>query len=202
MKSFLPVVVFTAFVTPAAAQDTDFDFSGFHFSLSASRPITSSGTSGVDFDFDFDFDVDTDGSQAITAAYLFNMGDFVVGPDLTLRRGGYSSRWRISDSEFDIDNLDFSRSGTTLSAALGVRAGYPVGRVMPFVSARIGRGTDDVDSGGSFDFDTREWGIGAEVVLRESISLLASYDRATFDFRELDFEIDSDAFSIGIGYRF
>ena len=69
------------------------------------------------------------------------------------------------------------------------------GRVMPFVSARIGRGTDDVDNNGrSFDFDTHELGMGAEVVLREGFSLLVSYDRATFEYPS-GFEIDSDALS-------
>ena len=42
--------------------------------------------------------------------------------------------------------------------------------------------------------------LALEVALTESVSLLVSYDRATFDYRDL--EIDSDAFSIGGGYRF
>ena len=201
MKSLLPAAAFAVLVTPAVAQNTYFDFSGFHLSLSASQPTASSANNT-------DVDVDIDVGQAITAAYLFNVGDFVVGPDLSLRRGGYSLRGSVSDE------LDWSESSATLSAALGVRVGYPIGQVMPFVSARIGRGTDDYVRtlhfrGGDAQvgdtrytyFDTLEWGIGAEAVLRESISLLVSYDRATVEYPG-GLEIESDALSIGVGFRF
>ena len=114
-----------------------------------------------------------------------------MGGDITLRHSDYS---------YTLNGFSLS-STTARSTALGLRAGYPIGRVMPFVSARIGQGTYDANEG-SLDIDTREWGIGAEVALIESVSLLASYDRTTSERRDFDAEADSDAFSIGIGYRF
>lgn len=184
MKSLLPAALAALLMTPVYAQDAT-DFSGAYVGLSVNRTDSSS------FDSASDIDASSNGA-ALTAGYLFDMGGVLLGGEISYRRNSYSGTDRTTATAI---------SGTATSTAFGLRLGYPVGRTMPYMAARIGRGTDDFGTG-SLDFDTREFAIGAEYALTENVFTHLSFERVIFDYRDTDLNLRNNAVSLGINYRF
>ncbi len=184
MKSFLSAAAIVLLLSPAYAQEP-VDFSGAYVGANLNRTDSSSFSSASDIDASSD-------GFSVTAGYLFDAGAVMIGGDLTYRRNEYSGT-NITTST--------AISGTATSTALGVRLGYPMGRTMPFVGARVGRGTDDFGTG-SFDFDTRELVIGAEFALTEQVFTHVTFEHAVFDYRGTNLSLRNNGIALGLLYRF
>ena len=184
MKSLLPAALAALLMTPAYAQDTA-DFSGAYVGLSANWTDTKSSDSASDID------VSSNGGT-LTAGYLFDVGNALLGGEISYRRNSYSGT--------DVTTAT-AISGTATSRAVGLRVGYPIGRTMPYMAARIGRGTDDFDTG-SLDFDTREFAIGAEYAVTDNLFTNVSVERVIFEYRDTDLNLRSNVLTLGLNYRF
>ncbi|WP_158598942.1 outer membrane protein [Rhodophyticola porphyridii] len=185
MKSLLSAAMLALLALPANAQDGDVDFSGAYLGLNVNRSSSDSFDSASVVSA-------TSNGLAISAGYLFDAGDFVVGGDLTYRRSNYSGTNVTTATALD---------GTITGAAVGLRVGYPMGRIMPYFGARVGRGTDDFGTG-SFDFNSREITVGAEFALTESVFTNLSVERIRLDYRGTDLNLRSNVVALGLSYRF
>ncbi|MBO6922945.1 MAG: outer membrane beta-barrel protein [Roseicyclus sp.] len=185
MKSLLPAVIASLLFTPAHAQDRDIDFSGAYLGFSVARASSDSFDSASVV-------TATSNGLALSAGYLFDVGDFALGGDVIYRRSNYTGTNVTTATALD---------GTITGAAVGVRIGYPMGRIMPYFGARVGRGTDDFGTG-SLDFDSREITIGADFALTESVFTNIPIERVRFDYRSTDLNIETDSIGFGLNYRF
>lgn len=182
MKSLLPAALAALFMTPAQAQDTT-DFTGPYVGLSVNRAQP---------DAFHPFSFEAANGLAISAGYLFDVGDVLLGGELSYHRNTYVGTNQLTAFTFD---------GTVTHQAVGLRVGYPHGRVMPYLSARVGQGTDRFDTGSS-DLSTRAVAIGAEYAVTDNLFTQLSLERTIVDYCNSDTYLRSNVIALGGGYRF
>lgn len=130
---------------------------------------------------------DDDGFQASAfAGYLYNLGDVVLGAEL---KYAHVTSWDDANSE---DRF--------LSVA--ARAGYDLGRVLPYVSLGVGH----YNSSCCDDSDTLTMlGVGADVQVADNVRVGVLYEYGyndSFDFGFGDFELSVPTLSLRAMYNF
>lgn len=185
MKPILPAALLALTITPAFAQDTTFDFSGAYVGFSLGKQNSDSFNSANVVNT-------SSNSVGLEAGYLFDLGGVLVGGDLSYRRFNYTGTNVTTATALN---------GTITGSAVGVKVGYPIGQIMPYLGARVGRGTDDTGAG-TLDFSSQEIAIGAEYALTDTISTSISLEQLTLDYQTVNLNVRSRSVSVGINYRF
>ncbi|MBU2956310.1 porin family protein [Paracoccus sp. 1_MG-2023] len=146
------------------------------------------GKGNADLDFDGD-EVSSDDFDAygIHGGYMHDMGKFVVGGELDY-------------NQIDINDQDEKGDLTRLRA----RAGYDMGRFLPYVTAGAAHLSQDLNSGVDFSETAFTYGIGADFKVTEKVTVGAEYTRQ--DFNDLDnidgLDLDTDMVQVRAAYRF
>ena len=127
--------------------------------------------------------VSTDGDAfGVHAGYLHDMGQFVLGGELSYDR--------ISADDIDGDS-DLLR--------LRGRAGYDLGRFMPYITAGFARVSDD-----DFSETGLTYGIGAEYLVTDQFGIGVEYSRSNFS--DVDgiagLDLDVDMIQLRTSYHF
>ena len=159
-------------VAPVAAPVSD--WSGFYAGLQYGQ-----GDADVNFDGDSvssDFD-----AYGVHGGYNRDFGQFVLG------------------GELDYNRIDLDEAGEGDLVRLRGRAGYDLGRFMPYVS--LGAAHVDADDLSETAFT---YGIGADFKVTERMTLGAEYTRQDFDdVNDVSgFDIDSDMVQVRASFRF
>lgn len=162
-------------VTPVMDQGSD--WSGFYAGLQYGKG--DGELSSLDGSTDFD-------AYGVHAGYNRDFGRFVLGGELDYNR-------------LDIDTVDEKGDLTRLRA----RAGYDMGRFLPYVTLGAARVSADL---GTFDLKETAftYGIGGEFKVTERVSLGAEYTRQDFDdVNDIDgLNLDSDMVQLRASFRF
>lgn len=113
------------------------------------------------------------------------------------------------DTDYDPGNTGASSSdynGDISSWGLYVKPMYPIGDFNLY--ALLGYGgvmLDDLAGGDAYE-DGFQWGLGADYAVSEQftvfIDYVALYDDTGFDYRAQLDDVDSDAWTLGVSYRF
>ncbi len=185
MKTTILSAAIALLALPAFAQDPSPDFSGAYVSLNFSRSNSSSSNA-------VNAATSKSSDPSLTLGYGFDLGGLVVGGELVHRRSNYSGTIVATGAAFD---------GTITGNSLGVKLGYPVGRAMPFISARVGQGTDKFATG-SMDLRSSELTLGAEYALTDRISTIVSYEHITLNYDNSPLTVTSNHIGLGLAYRF
>lgn len=159
-------------VAPVAAPVSD--WTGFYAGLQYGQ-----GDADVNFDGDSvssDFD-----AYGVHGGYNRDFGQFVLG------------------GELDYNRIDLDEAGEGDLVRLRGRAGYDLGRFMPYVS--LGAAHVDADDLSETAFT---YGIGADFKVTERMTLGAEYTRQDFDdVNDVSgFDIDSDMVQVRASFRF
>lgn len=159
-------------VAPVAAPVSD--WTGFYAGLQYGQ-----GDADVNFDGDSvssDFD-----AYGVHGGYNRDFGQFVLG------------------GELDYNRIDLDEAGEGDLVRLRGRAGYDLGRFMPYVS--LGAAHVDADDLSETAFT---YGIGADFKVTERVTLGAEYTRQDFDdVNDVSgFDIDSDMVQVRASFRF
>jgi opacity protein-like surface antigen len=130
--------------------------------------------------------VDVD-AVGIHAGYLFDVGQFVVGGELS-----------YDNVSLDDDNAELDGGDADLLRLRG-RAGYDLGKFMPFVTLGASRLSGDGDSETGLTY-----GIGADYMISDRFVVGLEYSRSEFnDFADVDgADVDMDLIQIRGSYRF
>ncbi|MBA4490941.1 outer membrane protein [Paracoccus sp. S1E-3] len=165
-------------VAPVVMEDTS-DWTGFYAGLQygkGSAELSGAGVSG-------DEDMKTYG---LHAGYLRDFGKFVLGGELDFNK-------------LDIDNADDKADMTRLRA----RAGYDMGRFMPYVT--VGVAKLKLDSAG-YDISETDvtYGLGGDFKVTDAFTVGAEYSKQKFndvaDVKGLD--LDTDMIQLRAAYHF
>ena len=159
-------------VAPVAAPVSD--WTGFYAGLQYGQ-----GDADVNFDGDSvssDFD-----AYGVHGGYNRDLGQFVLG------------------GELDYNRIDLDEAGEGDLVRLRGRAGYDLGRFMPYVSLGAAHVETDDLSETAFTY-----GIGADFKVTERMTLGAEYTRQDFDdVNDVSgFDIDSDMVQVRASFRF
>ena len=159
-------------VAPVAAPVSD--LTGFYAGLQYGQ-----GDADVNFDGDSvssDFD-----AYGVHGGYNRDFGQFVLG------------------GELDYNRIDLDEAGEGDLVRLRGRAGYDLGRFMPYVSLGAAHVETDDLSETAFTY-----GIGADFKVTERMTLGAEYTRQDFDdVNDVSgFDIDSDMVQVRASFRF
>lgn len=159
-------------VAPVAAPVSD--WTGFYAGLQYGQ-----GDADVNFDGDSvssDFD-----AYGVHGGYNRDFGQFVLG------------------GELDYNRVDLDEAGEGDLVRLRGRAGYDLGRFMPYVSLGAAHVETDDLSETAFTY-----GIGADFKVTERMTLGAEYTRQDFDdVNDVSgFDIDSDMVQVRASFRF
>lgn len=76
-----------------------------------------------------------------------------------------------------------------------------MGRVMPFVGARVGQGTDTFATG-SLDLRSSELSLGAEYALTDTVSTTFSFEQTSLNYVNSSLTVTSNHIGLGLAYRF
>lgn len=159
-------------VTPVVTNVSD--WSGFYAGLQYGQ-----GDADVSFDGDSvsnDFD-----AYGLHAGYNRDFGQFVLG------------------GELDYNRIDLDDAGEGDLVRLRGRAGYDLGRFLPYVS--LGAAHIDADDLSETAFT---YGIGADFKVTERVTVGAEYTRQDFDGVNdvSSFDVDSDMVQVRASFRF
>lgn len=157
------------------------NWTGFYAGLQygqGNADLSYADTASVDSDFD---------AYGLHVGYNHNFGQFVLGGELDYNR--------IKLDETD-DKGDLTR--------LRARAGYDMGRFMPYVTLGAARVSADVDGGGSIKETGLTYGIGGDFKVTDRISVGAEYTRQKWDDVNgvSDADLDADLLQVRASWRF
>ncbi|MGZ3215328.1 outer membrane protein [Paracoccus sp. T5] len=162
-------------VAPVVAAGSD--WSGFYAGLQYGQGDGELSTLDDSTDFD---------AYGVHAGYNRDFGRFVLGGELDYNR-------------LDIDTVDDKGD----LARLRARAGYDMGRFMPYVTLGAARVSADL---GAVDLKETAftYGIGGEFKVTERVSVGAEYTRQDFDdVADIDgLDLDSDMVQLRASFRF
>lgn len=170
-----PVVEPAPAPVAAPVVDAGSDWSGFYAGLQYGQGSADASFEGDSFSSDFD-------AYGVHAGYNRDFGRFVLGGELDYNR--------VSVDDVD-DKSDLVR--------LRGRAGYDMGRFMPYVTLGAAHLSDD-----DLSETGLAYGIGAEFKVTERVSLGAEYSRQ--DFKDVDdiddLDLDTDMVQLRASFRF
>lgn len=167
-----PVVEAPVVVAPTPVTVDASDWTGFYAGLQYGK-----GNAEPNYAADEDFD-----SYGLHGGYLRDFGKFVAGGELSY------------------DKTDFDNGGDADLWRLRARAGYDMGRFLPYVTlgaAHVSGDNDLSETGVTY-------GVGADFKLTDKFTVGAEYSRADFkDVFDVDnADIDTDLVQIRASYRF
>ncbi|WP_313137075.1 outer membrane protein [Paracoccus jeotgali] len=144
------------------------------------------GTGSFDLDGDnFTNDRDMKG-YGMHVGYLHDMGQFVLGGELDYNK-------------LDIDDIDDKGDMTRLRA----RAGYDMGRFMPYVTLGAAKVSAEV---GTLDISETavSYGLGADFKVTDNFTVGAEYSKQDFsDISDIDgVDLDTDLIQLRAAYHF
>lgn len=185
MKSLTFAAALSLLCLPAFAQDGSPRFDGAYLSLGVARSISNTSNA-------VNAATSQSSGSSLIAGYGFDLGGLIVSGELAHRRSTYSGTIVATGVPFD---------GTITGNSVGVKIGYPIGRVMPFIGARIGQGTD-VSAVGSLDLRSSELTLGAEYALTDTVSTTLSVERTNLNYTNSPLTVTSNSVGLGLTYRF
>lgn len=165
-------------IAPVVA-NTGSDWTGFYAGAQygAGSFKLSDGTDSADEDHK---------AYGLHAGYLHDFGQFVLGGELDYNK-------------LDIDNVDNKGDMTRLRA----RAGYDMGRFMPYVT--LGVAKLSLDSNG-YDISETDmtYGIGGDFKVTDAFTVGAEYSKQDFsDVADIDgLDLDTDMIQLRAAYHF
>ncbi|SNT68669.1 outer membrane protein [Paracoccus seriniphilus] len=130
-------------------------------------------------------DSDAD-AYGVHAGYNYDLGNWVVGGELDYNK-------------VDADDLDDKGDMTRLRA----RAGYDMGKFMPYVTLGAAHLSQDIPGGDISETDVT-YGIGAEYKVTEQFTVGAEYTKQDFsDVADVDgLDLDTDMVQMRASFRF
>lgn len=175
---YTPPVVEAPIITPVAPIAVS-DWTGFYAGLqygTGNADLAILGDPIGDEDFD---------AYGLHAGYLHDLGTFVLG------------------AELDYNNVDIDVPGLDADMLrLRARAGYDMGRVMPYLTAGVGRLSLD-DGPDSYTETGMTYGIGVDFKATERFTVGLEYSRQDFDNTDgSGYEVDADMIQLRASYRF
>lgn len=162
-------------IAPVVVQNPGMDWTGFYAGLQYGKFDTD--VSGLDV-----AGSTRDNGAGLHFGYLQDMGQYVVGGELTYDRPG------------DIDLL-----------RLRGKLGYDAGRVLPYVTAGFAKAkASDSLTGTAFNENGYTYGIGVDFAVTDNVLMGLEYSRQTFD--DLGgvsgLKADTDALQLRVSYKF
>lgn len=152
------------------------DWTGFYAGAQWGQGNADLGDAETDFD-----------AYGIHGGYMRDLGNWVVGGELDY-------------NQIDGDDLDEKGDLTRLRA----RAGYDMGRFMPYVTAGAAHLSQDLGDGIDVSETAFSYGIGADYKVTEKVTVGAEYTRQ--DFNDVDnidgLDLDTDMVQVRAAYRF
>lgn len=123
-------------------------------------------------------DYDDYDAYGLHAGYLFDFGQYVLG------------------AELDYNKLAWDGGGDSNLTRLRARAGYDLGRVLPYLTAGVAHISDDFDSETGVTY-----GLGVDFKATEQFSIGLEYSRSAFEVDSTR-SFDHDMIQLRASYRF
>jgi opacity protein-like surface antigen len=152
------------------------DWTGFYAGLQYGQGTATASFEGDDADTDFD-------AYGVHGGYNRDFGKYVLGGELDYNR---------LDLDDDAGEADLTR--------LRARAGYDMGRFLPYVTLGAAHISTDEDYG-DLSETTVTYGIGADFKVTEKFTVGAEYTKQDFDDID-DLNLDTDMVQVRASYRF
>lgn len=165
-------------VAPVVVEDAS-DWTGFYAGAQYGKGSAELSLDGVNDDEDMD-------AYGLHGGYLHDFGKFVLGGELDYNK-------------LDIDNVDDKGDLTRLRA----RAGYDMGRFMPYVTLGVAKLSMDT---GTYDISETDvtYGIGGDFKVTNNFTVGAEYTKQDFsDVDDIDgLDLDTDSVQLRAAYHF
>ena len=165
-------------VAPVVVDDAS-DWTGFYAGAQYGKGSAELSLNGTNDDEDMD-------AYGLHAGYLRDFGKFVLGGELDY-------------NQLDIDNVDDKGDLTRLRA----RAGYDMGRFMPYVTLGVAKLSADT---GTYNISETKatYGLGADFKVTDAFTVGAEYTKQDFsDVDDVDgLDLDTDMFQLRAAYHF
>lgn len=165
-------------IEPVAVVDAS-DWTGFYAGAQYGKGSADLSYNGVDDDRDTD-------NYGLHGGYLRDFGKFVLGGELDYNK-------------IDIDDVDDKGDLTRLRA----RAGYDMGRFMPYVTLGVAKLSADT---GTYDISETDvtYGIGGDFKVTDKFTVGAEYSKQDFsDVDDVDgLDLDTDMVQLRAAYHF
>ena len=165
-------------VAAVVVEDTS-DWTGFYAGAQYGKGSFELSGNGVSADEDMD-------AYGLHGGYLRDFGKFVLGGELDYNK-------------LDIDNVDDKGDLTRLRA----RAGYDMGRFMPYVTLGVAKLSMD---GEGYDISETDvtYGIGGDFKVTDAFTVGAEYSKQDFsDVDDIDgLDLDTDLVQLRAAYHF
>lgn len=165
-------------IEPVAVVDAS-DWTGFYAGAQYGKGSADLSYNGVDDDRDTD-------NYGLHGGYLRDFGKFVLGGELDYNK-------------IDIDDVDDKGDLTRLRA----RAGYDMGRFMPYVTLGVAKLSADT---GTYDISETDvtYGIGGDFKVTDKFTVGAEYSKQDFsDVDDIDgLDLDTDMVQLRAAYHF
>ena len=165
-------------VAPVVVDDAS-DWTGFYAGAQYGKGSAELSLNGTNDDEDMD-------AYGLHAGYLRDFGKFVLGGELDYNK-------------LDIDNVDDKGDLTRLRA----RAGYDMGRFMPYVTLGVAKLSMD---GEGYDISETDvtYGIGGDFKVTDAFTVGAEYSKQDFsDVDDIDgLDLDTDMVQVRAAYHF
>lgn len=161
-------------VAPVVVETASTDWTGFYAGLQYGQGDVSFSQELATEDFD---------AYGVHAGYMRDFGQYVAGAEL----------------DYNKVNLDTAGLGDGDMWRLRGRLGYDMGRFLPYVTLGVARAEWD-----AYSETGMTYGIGADYLVTDRISLGAEYNRSAFDNVDgmTGFDADVDMFQVRASYRF
>ncbi|AJE45095.1 outer membrane protein [Celeribacter indicus] len=175
---------------PVAVVDPGVDWTGFYAGLQYGQ-----GTASLDFDDDILVDADDEDdfdAYGLHAGYMWDFGQWVAG------------------AELDYNKADFDEADEADLVRLRGRAGYDLGRFLPYVTLGVANissdFTDVIDDDADFSETGVTYGIGVDYLVSDRFSVGLEYSKQDFDEVEEiggeSIDLDAEMVQIRAAYRF
>lgn len=165
-------------IAPVVVEDAS-DWTGFYAGAQYGKGSAELSLDGVNDDEDMD-------AYGLHGGYLHDFGKFVLGGELDYNK-------------LDIDNVDDKGDLTRLRA----RAGYDMGRFMPYVTLGVAKLSVDT---GTYDISETDvtYGIGGDFKVTNNFTVGAEYTKQDFnDVDDIDgLDLDTDSVQLRAAYHF
>ncbi|MDN5568935.1 MAG: porin family protein [Paracoccus sp. (in: a-proteobacteria)] len=163
-------------VSPVVVMDAS-DWTGFYAGLQYGQGTAELNNDDLDSDFD---------AYGVHAGYNRDFGKYVLGGELDY-------------NQIDADDLDDKGDLTRLRA----RAGYDLGRFLPYVTLGAAHLSQDI-AGGDISETAVTYGIGADYKVTDMFTVGAEYTKQDFsDVNNIDnLDLDTDMVQVRASYHF
>ncbi|TRW97468.1 porin family protein [Paracoccus sp. M683] len=175
-----PVVETAPVVAAPVIEPQTGDWTGFYAGLQYGKGNAEFTQGGASIDSDYD-------AYGIHGGYLHDFGSYVLGGELDYNKA-------------DIDDVDDKADLVRLRA----RAGYDMGRFLPYVTIGAAHISADNVSGIDVSETGLTYGIGGEFKVTDRVSLGAEYTRSDFsDVDDIDgLDLDTDLVQVRASFHF